>query len=203
MENIIQFFNFFNRTRKMDVKCSSPCWFCEHRCIVCLEPTDTMTNVNGENLRLCSDECLLVVYQNPGIIHLLPPGYKVSNNPSGEKNEVQLPPGHQRLFHVTRDYTRDDGRHGSYTVILCTDSANPPNLYALYHQFNLIRQLTFGFYVSASNFEPEKPLENPDSQAQMKCLRYMDQLLSLEPIGQIIQSALAKHDMAEFTVEKL
>ena len=197
------FRNFSSSTKRMDIKCSSLCWFCEHRCLVCLQPAKIVTNINGEQIRHCCDECLQVVYQNPGIIHLLPADYKVLNKPSGEGNVVTLPTGHQKLFHISREYRRKDGRYGHYTLILCANLTIGGNLYVLYHQFNFLRQITFGFYISSDNLEPEKPLQCSSKEDQMKCLRYMNQLIALEPFGNIIKTALAEQGVSKLELDAL
>lgn len=176
----------------MDIKCVPSCWFCEHRCCVCLQPADITTNINGEDIPHCSDPCLQIIYQNPGIIHLLPSNFKVVNNPDGVNSSVMLPNGHQAIFHVCRDYQRKDGRFGQYVVIVCVNADSDRRPYILYHQFNSLRQITFGFYVSPNNFEPKEPLQCDNKKDQVKCLKYVQQILTLEPIGDVIKSALAK-----------
>ena len=200
---VVTFIILLYSTKRMDIKCSSLCWFCERRCLVCLQPADIVTNINGENIHHCCDECLQVVYKNPGIIHLLPVGYEVVNNPSGEGNGVILPTGHQRLLHISRKYRRNDGRYGHYTLIVCANIAIGGDIYVLYHQFNFLRQVTFGFYISSDNLEIKKPLQCSSKEDQMKCLRYMNQLIALEPFGEIIKTALAEQGVLNFELDTL
>ena len=185
----------------MDIKCVPSCWFCEHRCCVCLQPADITTNINGENILHCSESCLKVIYQNPGVIHLLPPDFRVVNNPDGIKCGVTLPLGHQKVFHVCRDYKRKDGRFGQYLLIICVNLAKRP--YVLYHQFNSLRQITFGFNLLPDSFEPIEPLQCDNKKDQIKCLKYMQQILTLEPIGDIIKSSLAKYGVSSLELDTL
>ena len=185
----------------MDIKCVPSCWFCEHRCCVCLQPADITTNINGESILHCSESCLETIYQNPGVIHLLPPDFKVVNNPNGTDSSVMLPVGHQTILHICRDYKRKDGRFGQYLLIVCVDSTNTP--YILYHQFNSLRQINFGFYVSLDSFEPKEPLQCDSKNDQIKCLKYMQQVMTMEPIGDIVKSALANHGVSSLQLDTL
>lgn len=190
-------------SKPVDIKCFPPCWFCGSRCCVCLKPADITTSINGENILHCSEDCLKVIYQNPGVIHILPPGYKVCNDPNGIGHGVTLPHGHCVVFHVRRDYKRKSGRFGQYILFVCmdTDSCNMP--YVLYHQFNSLRQLTFGFYISHTSFEPKEPLQYQNKEDQMKCLNYLQQILTLEPVGEIIRSTLAKFSVSTLQLDTL
>lgn len=157
------------------------------------------SKINGEDILCCSDECLQVIFQNPGIIHLLPAGFQVVNNPGGTGSMITLPEGHQVLLHTCRDYKRKDGRFGQYILMLCINKekvdASP---YLLYHQFNSLRQLTFGFFVSYKSLESREPLTPLNREDQMKCLKYMQQLLVLEPIGKTMQDMLVHQGVSEF-----
>lgn len=185
----------------MDIKCTPSCWFCEHRCCVCLQPAGITTSINGEGILHCSESCLKIIYQNPGVIHLLPPDFKVVNNPDGINCGVTLPSGHQVIFHVCRDYKRSSGRFGQYILIVCVDTTTRP--YILYHQFNSLRQITFGFYISPDRFEPKEPLRCNKNNDQIKCLKYTQQVLTLEPIEDIIKSALTKHGVSSLQPDTL
>lgn len=187
----------------MDIKCVPSCWFCTHRCCVCLEPADITTSINGEDILHCSDTCLKIIYQNPGIIHLLPPDFKVINNPDGIDCNVILPSGHQAIFHVCCDYKRKDGRFGQYVLIVCVNADANRRPYILYHQFNSLRQITFGFYVLPNSFEPKEPLQCNNKMDQIKCLKYVQQVLTLEPVGDIIRSALTKHGVLSLQPDTL
>jgi len=146
---------------------------------------------------------LNIIYQNPGIIHLLPPDFKVVNNPDGINCNVILPSGHQAIFHVCRDYKRKDGRFGQYMLIVCVNADRSRRPYILYHQFNSLRQITFGFYVSPDSCEPKEPLQCDNVTDQIKCLKYMQQVLTLEPVGDIIKSTLAKHGVSSLQSDTL
>ena len=187
----------------MDIKCVPSCWFCEHRCCVCLQPADIITNISGENILHCSESCLKTIYQNPGVIHLLPPNFKLVNNPDGTNCSVTLPFGHQAIFHVCRDYQRKNGRFGQYTLIFCVSADSTRRPYVLYHQFNSLRQISFGFYVSPDSFEPKEPLQCSNKNDQIKCLKYMQQIMTLEPIGDIVKSTLAKHGVSSLQPDTL
>ena len=54
----------------------------------------------------------------------------------------------------------------------------------------ILRQISFGFYVSPDNFEPKEPLQC-NKNDHIKSLKHMQQLqvVTLEPIGDIIKSA--------------
>lgn len=157
------------------------------------------SKINGEDILHCSDPCLQVVFQNPGIIHLLPAGFQVVNNPSDTGSKVTLPEGHHVLLHTCRDYKRKDGRFGQYILMLCINKekvdAHP---YLLYHQFNSLSQLTFGFFVSYNSLESGEPLAPLSKEDQMKCLKYMQQLLVLEPIRKTMQDMLVQQGVSEF-----
>ena len=105
----------------------------------------------------------------------------LSNDTNGIDSIVTLPVGHQAVLHVCRDYKRKDGRFGQYLLIVCVDLTNTP--YILYHQFNSLQQITFGFYVSPDGFEPKEPLQCDSRNNQIKCLKYMQQVMTMEPIG--------------------
>jgi len=201
MHHLMHF--FYLRAKTVDIKCFPPCWFCESRCCVCLQPANITTSINGESILHCSENCLKVIYQNPGIIHILPHGYKVVNNPNGIDSSVTLPQGHRVILHVCRDYKRKSGRFGQYILFVCvnTDSCSMP--YVLYHQFNSLRQLTFGFYISQTSFEPKEPLQYQKKEDQMKCLNYLQQILTLEPVGEIITSTLAKCGVSTLQLDTL
>ena len=185
----------------MDIKCVPTCWFCEHRCCVCLQPADITTSINGENILHCGESCLKVLYQNPGITHLLPSDFKLVNNPNRVGSTVTLPSGHNAIFHVCRNYKRKSGRFGQYLLIVCVNSAKTP--YILYHQFNSLRQISFGFYISPKSFEVKEPLQCNNKNDQIKCLKYMQQIVTLEPIGDIIKSALADHGVTSLEPDAL
>ena len=162
-----------------------------------------MTDINGEAITHCSDTCLQVLFQNPGIIQLLPPGFEVKNNPNKEKGDLTLPGGHQVVLHVCREYRRKDGRNGYYTLILCTNTVKGDEEfpaykpYVLYHQFNSLRKLTFGFHILEDNLEPHIPLPCATQEDQVRCLRFMQQLVALEPIGDILRTALKERGVSK------
>ena len=158
------------------------------------------TEINGENILHCSDSCLQIVLQNPGIICLLPPGFEMVNSPSGQGSKVALPSGHRVLMHMCRDYKRKDGRYGQYVWMLCI---NNENLYILYHQFNSLRQLAFGFFVSNGDLEPTEPLTPLEKDDERKCLKFMQQLLILEPIMKQVQDRLIQQGVTEFSLDKM
>ena len=168
---------------------------------MCLQPAELKTNINGETITHCSDTCLQVLFQNPGIIHLLPPGFVVENN--REKCGLTLPSGHQVILHICREYRRKDGRNGHYTLILCTNMVKGDKdfpvykPYILYHQFNSLRKLTFGFHILENNLEPHMPLLCAKQEDQVRCLRFMQQLVTLEPVGDILRTALKERGVSE------
>lgn len=166
--------------------------------------------MNGESIRHCSEACLDVLFQSPSIIHLLPQGFAVLHSKlSTEESEVQLPHKHQAVLHVHRDYNRKDGRNGHYLLILCVNTeegdeefpAYKP--YVLYHQFNLLRQITFGFYVITNSLEPSQPLLCEKQEDRLRCLRYMQQIVELEPISDILRTRLREHNILDFKPDEL
>ena len=189
-----------NFTFRTDSRCSPPCWFCKHRCVVCVQPALMRTEINGENILHCSGPCLQIVLQNPGIVCLLPPGFEMVNSPSGRGSRVVLPSGHRVLIHTCQDYTRKDGRYGQYVLMLCISNES---LYILYHQFNSLRQLSFGFFISKDDLEPTEPLAPLEKDEERKCLKFMQQLFVLEPIMKRVQDLLIQQGVTEFSLDKM
>ena len=186
-------------TKMADRKCFPPCWFCKYRCIICLQPASITTDVNGEDILHCSDQCLQIAYKNPGVISILPPGHEISHTPDGKGSQrVTLPNGHSVVCHITRDYLRENGKTGQFTIFLCSDDAGDEEtqLYVLYHQFNLLRQLTFGFYVCGTTLKPLKHLPCSNKDQELKCLNYMQLLFSTEPIDDILKAAIKRHGIS-------
>ncbi len=182
---------------RTDIKCSPPCWFCKHRCLVCLQPALLTTTVNGEDILHCSDPCLQIVFKNPGIIHILPPGFEIVNSPEAGQSKIKLPTGHRVLIHTCHDYRRKDGRCGQYVLMLCMNKkgidAQP---YILYHQFNSLCQLTFGFLISYHSFDPGTPLAPLNEQDLLQCLKLKRNLLAIEPIGKTLQNLLIEQGVS-------
>lgn len=193
----------------MDIKCSPPCWYCLNLCDVCLQPADIQTDVNGELIRHCSSTCLDMLLQNPGVIHLLPQGFTVQSKPTIDESTVQLPEKHQAILHILREYSRKDGRNGHYLLILCVNTEAGDELfpaykpYVLYHQFNLLRQITFGFYLNVESLEPSKPLNCEKHEDRLRCLRFMQQVAQLEPISDILRVRLKEHNILDLKPEEL
>lgn len=165
--------------------------------------------MNGELIRHCSNACLDVLLQNPGVIHLLPQGFAVRNQPNIEESEVQLPDKHRAILHVIREYTRKDGRNGQYLLILCINTETGDKVfpayepYVLYHQFNLLRQITFGFYLKMDSLEPSQPLNCENHERRLRCMRFMQQVTQLEPISEILRTRLREHNILELTPNDL
>ena len=193
----------------MDIKCSPPCWYCLNLCDMCLQPADIQTNVNGELIRHCSSSCLDMLLQNPDIIHLLPQGFTVHNKSTIDKSKVELPEKHRAILHVLREYTRKDGRNGQYLLILCMNTETGDELfpaykpYVLYHQFNSLRQISFGFYLKMDSFEPSEPLRCEKHEDQLRSLRFMQQVALLEPLSDILRSRLREHNILDLKYEEL
>lgn len=193
----------------MDIKCSPPCWYCLNLCDICLQPADIQTNVNGELIRHCSSNCLDILLQNPGIIHLLPQGFTVHSKPTTDESKVELPEKHRAILHVLREYTRKDGRNGQYLLILCVNTETGDELfpaykpYVLYHQFNLLRQITFGFYLKMDNLEPSEPLLCEKHEDRLRSLHFMQQVAQLEPLSDILRSRLREHNILSLKSEEL
>ena len=140
------------------------------------------------------------MFENPGITHLLPPDFEVVNSPNHKGSKVVLPIGHQMLIHTCRDYKRKDGRFGQYILMLCINKEKVDcDPYLLYHQFNSLRQITFGFFISYGSLEFGSPLALLTKENQMKCLKFMQKLLVLEPIRKTMQEMLAQQGISEFS----
>ena len=192
-----------------DIKCSPPCWYCKYRCDICLKQTDVTTDINGESIRHCSNTCLEMLLANPGIIHLLPQGFSIRSSQNCDECLLQLPDSHQAILHVHCDYLREDGRNGNYLLILCistkakdeTPPASTP--YVLYHQFNSLRQITFGFYIATDSLEPSQPLVCEKPEHRLKCLRYLQQVAKLEPIANILRTKLEECNAFPLKPEEL
>ena len=183
-----------------DIKCSPPCWFCKDRCLVCLSPAEQTSRICGEDILHCSDPCLQIMFKNPGIINLLPPNFEVVNSPDQVGCRVVLPEGHSVVVHTCRHYKRKDEKFGQYILMLCVNKKNVDSEpYLLYHQFNALRQITFGFFVSYNSWEFGSPLGPLSEVNQMKCLKFMRQLLVLEPIQETMRDMLAQQGISDFT----
>ena len=197
------------RKEIVDIKCSPPCWYCQHSCDICLKPADIQTDVNGECIQHCSDACLELLFQTPGIIHLLPEGFAVHSKPNIDDSEMLLPNKHRAILHICREYRRKDGRSGHYLLILCVNTetgdkdfpAYEP--YVIYHQFNLLRQITFGFYLKKDCLEPSEPLICEKQEDRLRCLRYLQQVTELEPISTILGAKLKEQSVFSFTPREL
>ena len=198
-----------NRKEKLDIKCSPPCWYCQYLCDICVKKATNQTDVNGESIRHCSDSCLDKLFQNPGIVHLLPEGFTIRSNPNIDKCKVQLPDDHQAILHTHCIYKRNDGRSGNYLLILCMNTKEKDEHfpaykpYVLYHQFNLLRQITFGFYIMMDSLEPSQPLLCKKQEDRLRCLRFMQQVTKLEKIASILQTKLKEHNIFVLKPEDL
>jgi len=52
-------------------------------------------------------------------------------------------------------------------------------------------------------FEPKEPLQYQNKEDQMKCLNYLQQILTLEPVEEIIRSTLAEFGVSILQIDTL
>ena len=150
-------------THKYDTKCLEWCWYCDHLCSYCMQPSSFGYSLKGPDDRtyhFCSDTCK---QKGPG--STLPPVSRVTetvvDGPDLSSYTCSISNKHTELLCVHIEMpVSEEGLCTMETTVCIGDGSEgcPPNkFYVVYYYKGLLEQLLLEFFLS-DDLKPEKPL---------------------------------------------